>query len=67
MIKKILHFHATLLEDFGVVIADGDSGIIISSQLRYRLGNLPKEISVAFATTSTEKLLCLTSIVAKNH
>ncbi len=43
----------------GKVIAEGGSGVVISSQSGYRLGNIPQEHSDALATTPTEELLAL--------
>ncbi len=55
---------AVLLEEFGKVIAEGGSGIIISSQSGHRLGALPQEQSDALATTPTEELLSLPFVQA---
>jgi NAD(P)-dependent dehydrogenase (short-subunit alcohol dehydrogenase family) len=45
------------MEEVGKVIAEGGSGIIISSQSGHRLGALPQEQSDALAMTPTEELL----------
>lgn len=55
---------AVLLEEFGKVIAEGGSGIIISSQSGHRLGAIPKEQTDALATTPTEELLQLPFVAA---
>ena len=55
---------AVLLEEFGKVIANGGSGIVISSQSGHRLGALPQEQSDALATTPTEELLSLPFVQA---
>lgn len=53
-----------LLEEFGKVIAEGGSGIIISSQSGHRLPALPQEQNDALATGSPEQLLELDFIKA---
>lgn len=62
-VKQILEVDlygtATLLEEFGKIIAEGGSGIVISSQSGHRLGNIPAEESELLATTATEELLAL--------
>ena len=55
---------AVLLEEFGKVIAEGGSGIVISSQSGHRLGALPQEQSDVLATTPTEELLSLPFVQA---
>ena len=62
ILKVDLYGTAVLLEEFGAVIADGGSGVIISSQSGHRLGNLPEDVSTALATTPTEELLGLDCI-----
>jgi NAD(P)-dependent dehydrogenase (short-subunit alcohol dehydrogenase family) len=59
ILKVDLYGTAILLEEFGKVIEEGGSGIIISSQSGYRLGVLPQEQSDLLATTPTEELLKL--------
>ena len=44
-------------EEFGKIISDGGSGVIISSQSGHRLGALSEEENFLLATTPTEKLL----------
>lgn len=48
-----------LLEEFGKVIEEGGSGVIISSESGYRLGSLTDEENRILATTPTEELLSL--------
>ena len=65
MILKVdLYGTAVLLEEFGKVIADGGSGVIISSQSGHRLGALTDEQNFQLATSPTEKLLELDFIKA---
>ncbi|MDR3565267.1 MAG: SDR family oxidoreductase [Negativicutes bacterium] len=57
ILKVDLYGTAVLLEEFSKVIADGGSGIIISSQSGHRLGALSEEENMQLATTPTEELL----------
>lgn len=57
ILKVDLYGTAVLLEEFSKVIADGGSGIIISSQSGHRLGALSEEENRQLATTPTEELL----------
>ncbi len=57
ILKVDLYGTAVLLEEFGKVIADGGSGVIISSQSGHRLGALTEEQNFQLATSPTEKLL----------
>lgn len=67
MILKVdLYGTAVLLEEFGKIIADGGSGIIISSQSGHRLGALTEEQNFQLATSPTEELLNLPFIKAIN-
>ena len=50
---------SVLLEEFGKVMAEGGSGVVISSQSGHRLGVLPQTESDALATTPVEELLSL--------
>ena len=50
---------SVLLEEFGRVMAEGGSGMIISSQSGHRLGPIPQEQSDALAMTPVEELLDL--------
>jgi Dehydrogenases with different specificities (related to short-chain alcohol dehydrogenases) len=52
-----LYGTAVLLEEFGKVIAEDGSGIVISSQSGHRLGALSEEENMLLATTPTEDLL----------
>ena len=52
-----LYGTSVLMEEFGKVIADGGSGIIISSQSGHRLPALPQEQNDALAMTPCDKLL----------
>ena len=57
ILKVDLYGTAVLLEEFGKVIAEGGSGVVISSQSGHRLGALSEEENAKLATTSTEELL----------
>ena len=57
---------SVLLEEFGKVIAEGGSGVVISSQSGHRLGVLPQEQSDALAMTPVEELLRLPFVQAIN-
>jgi len=57
ILKVDLYGTAVLLEEFSKAIADGGSGIIISSQSGHRLGALSDEENMQLATTPTEELL----------
>lgn len=59
ILKVDLYGTAVLLEEFGKVIGEGGSGIVISSQSGHRLGNIPPEESEQLAMTPTEALLSL--------
>lgn len=59
ILKVDLYGTAVLLEEFGKVIEEGGSGVIISSQSGYRLGALQQEQTDLLATTPTEELLKL--------
>lgn len=59
ILKVDMYGTAVLLEEFGKIIGEGGSGIIISSQSGHRLGNLPPEESELLATTPSEALLAL--------
>ena len=65
MILKVdLYGTAVLLEEFGKIISEGGSGIIISSQSGHRLGALTEEQNFKLATSPTEELLNLDFIKA---
>ena len=57
ILKVDLYGTAVLLEEFGKIISDGGSGVIISSQSGHRLGAFSEEQNTALATSPTEKLL----------
>lgn len=57
---------AVLLEEFGKVIAEGGSGVIISSQSGHRLPALPQEQNDALATSKPEDLTQLDFVKAIN-
>jgi len=59
ILQTDLYGTAVLMEEVGKVIAEGGSGIIISSQSGHRLGALPQEESDALAMTPSEELLTL--------
>ena len=59
MLKVDLYGTALVLEEFGKVIADGGSGVVIASQSGHRLPALPEEQNKALATTPVEDLLSL--------
>ncbi len=59
ILRVDLYGTSVLLEEFGKVIAEGGSGVIISSQSGHRLPALPQEQNDALAMTATEKLLDL--------
>ena len=60
-VEKILQVDlygtAVLLEEFGKIISENGSGVIISSQSGHRLHALTEEENFLLATTPTEKLL----------
>jgi len=57
ILKVDLYGTAVLLEEFSKIIADGGSGIIISSQSGHRLGALSEAENMQLATTPPEELL----------
>lgn len=59
VLKVDLYGTSVLLEEFGKVIAEGGSGIIISSQSGHRLPELGEEKNKKLAMTPTEELLNL--------
>jgi NAD(P)-dependent dehydrogenase (short-subunit alcohol dehydrogenase family) len=54
-----LYGTALILEEFGNIIEEGGSGIVIASQSGHRLPSLTPEQDKALATTPTEELLSL--------
>ena len=59
ILRVDLYGTSVLLEEFGKVIAEGGSGVIISSQSGHRLPALPQEQNDALATTPVNELLDL--------
>ncbi len=59
ILKVDLYGTAVLLEDVGKVIADGGTGVTISSQSGYRMPELGAEKNELLAITPTEELLSL--------
>ncbi|MGD1819125.1 MAG: SDR family oxidoreductase [Pleomorphochaeta sp.] len=59
ILKVDLYGTAVLLEEFGKVICENGSGIVISSQSGHRLGNISIEESNQLALTPFEELLNL--------
>lgn len=55
---------SVLLEEFGKIISDGGSAVVISSQSGHRLPVLPQEQNDALAMCSPEKLLKLDFIMS---
>lgn len=66
ILKVDLYGTAVLLEEFGKVIAEGGSGVVISSQSGHRLGTLSEEENLLLATTPTEELLNLEMLQPEN-
>ena len=64
ILKVDMYGTAVLLEEFGKIIADGGSGVIISSQSGHRLGALTEEQNFQLATSPTEELLNLPFVKA---
>lgn len=59
ILKVDLYGTALILEEFGNVIANGGSAVVIASQSGHRLGALTAEQNAALALTPTEELLAL--------
>lgn len=66
VLKVDLYGTSVLLEEFGKVMAEGGSGIIISSQSGHRLPELGEKINKQLAMTPTEDLLNLDVLQADN-
>ena len=64
ILKVDLYGTSVLLEEFGKVIAEGGSGVVISSQSGHRLPALSEEQNTALATAPTEELLSLPFIAS---
>ena len=59
ILRVDLYGTSVLLEEFGKVIAEGGSGVVISSQSGHRLPALPQEQNEALAMTPCDELLQL--------
>ncbi|MBQ7155045.1 MAG: SDR family oxidoreductase [Synergistaceae bacterium] len=55
---------AVLLEEFGKVVAEGGSGVVISSQSGHRLGALTEEQNTQLATSPVDELMTLPFITS---
>ena len=64
ILRVDLYGTSVLLEEFGKVIAEGGSGIVISSQSGHRLPALLEELNQALACTPCEGLLQLPFLTA---
>ena len=64
ILRVDLYGTAVLLEEFGKIIAEGGSGVVISSQSGHRLPALPEEQNEKLACSPTEELLRLPFIEA---
>ena len=64
ILRVDLYGTAVLLEEFGKIIADGGSGVVISSQSGHRLGALTEEQNTQLASSPAEELLSLPFITA---
>lgn len=59
ILKVDLYGNAVILEEFGKVIENGGSGVVIASQSGHRLPALTQEQNKALATTPADQLLSL--------
>jgi NAD(P)-dependent dehydrogenase (short-subunit alcohol dehydrogenase family) len=66
ILKVDLYGTAIVLEEFGNVISEGGSGVVIASQSGHRLEPLSIEQNKALATTPTEELLSLPMLQLNN-
>ncbi len=66
ILKVDLYGTAVLLEEVGKVIAEGGTGVTISSQSGFRMPQLTAEEDAALAVTETEKLLELEMLQPEN-
>lgn len=64
ILKVDLYGTAVLLEEFGKIIADGGSGVVISSQSGHRLPALTEKENSQLACSPVEELLTLPFITA---
>lgn len=66
ILKVDLYGTAVLLEEVGKVIAEGGTGVTISSQSGHRMPALTPEQDLQLATTPTEELLSLPMLQSEN-
>lgn len=66
ILKVDLYGTAIVLEEFGKVIGEGGSGVVIASQSGHRLEPLSSEQNKALATTPAEELLSLPLLQLNN-
>ena len=59
ILRVDLYGTAVLLEEFGKIIADGGSGVVISSQSGHRLGALTEEENEKLACSPVDELMSL--------
>lgn len=59
ILRVDLYGTAVLLEEFGKIVADGGSGVVISSQSGHRLGALTEEQNSQLACSPVDELLTL--------
>jgi len=64
ILRVDLYGTAVLLEEFGKIIAEGGSGVVISSQSGHRLGALSEEQNEQLAASPVDKLMTLPFIAA---
>ncbi len=64
ILRVDLYGTAVLLEEFGKIIAESGSGVVISSQSGHRLPALPEEQNELLATSPVDELLNLSFIKA---
>ena len=64
ILRVDLYGTAVLLEEFGKIIADGGSGVVISSQSGHRLGALSEVENTQLATSPVDELMTLPFIMA---
>ena len=65
ILKVDLYGTALVLEEFGQVISEGGSGVVISSQSGHRMPGLTPEENKALATTPVDELLGLPMLQAE--
>ena len=66
ILRVDLYGTAVLLEEFGKIISDGGSGVVISSQSGHRLPALPEDQNEQLAVSAPEELLNMPFIKAIN-